>query len=182
MRAKRETIDDYYRTRAAQAAASLLVKHPVFFNSKQIACYFPMNKEFDSHPLITEIFHAKKMCCLPVLIDDSLQFVHFDKDDELKKNRYGIFEPVNKTRKIEPQQIDLVIAPLIAFDKAGHRLGTGGGYYDRTFAFLNHRNVKKKPFMLGLGFALQEVKELQVDPWDINLDAVLTEKEFILIR
>ena len=71
-----------------------------------------------------------------------------------------------------------MIAPLVAFDLQGHRLGTGGGYYDRTFAFL-HELAIRKPDMMGLAYAAQQAPQIPSDPWDITLNSVVTEQSII---
>ncbi len=122
------------------------------------------------------IWRDKKQCYLPVLdADKQLAFFRYDKRDPLKENQYGIPEPVNRDAQIAAVDLDLVILPLLAFDEHGNRLGTGGGYYDRTFSVL-HDKQQKKPFMLGVGYALQQADNLPADEWDIRLDGVLTEK------
>lgn len=116
---------------------------------------------------------------MPVLTPEkSLFFVYYEKGDALSANQYGIGEPENKSRIIPTHQLDLVIAPLVAFDAHGNRLGTGGGYYDRTFAFL-HENKRDKPSLLGLAYLTQSMKTLPLEPWDIPLDGVITEQAFI---
>ena len=89
-----------------------------------------------------------------------------------------ILEPQDKAKKILAEDLDLVITPLLAFDAKGHRLGTGGGYYDRSFAFL-YSNMKKKPLMIGLAYSFQAAECLPTDPWDIALDGVITEEKYI---
>jgi 5-formyltetrahydrofolate cyclo-ligase len=130
-----------------------------------------------SWTLIKLIWQQNKCCYLPILTKEkTLLFVRYSPGDELEPNRYGIPEPVNKIQQIAPQALDLVILPLLAFDNAGHRLGTGGGYYDRTFAFLNQnkKNNIKCPLLLGLAYASQQAIALPVDAWDIPLKACLT--------
>jgi 5-formyltetrahydrofolate cyclo-ligase len=178
-RAQRTAITKQYREEAAQAAVSLLQSFQPFLRSQKVACYFPVENEFDSRPLIDAILKLNKLCYLPVLDENQfLYFVQYGADDLLVPNRFNIPEPKNKERRIVPADLDLVITPLVAFDKQGNRLGTGGGYYDRTFAFL--REDKHSLFMLGVGFAIQEAQHLMPEPWDIKLNAVLTEKEIIL--
>lgn len=112
---------------------------------------------------------------MPVLTDvKSLHFVQFDAGDELQPNQHRIPEPVNHQHTIQPEKLDLVITPLVAFDLHGSRLGTGGGYYDRTFAFM-YTHPAKAPFLLGLGFAIQQCDAIPAEPWDIKLNGVLTE-------
>lgn len=104
--------------------------------------------------------------------------MRYDENDALQLNRYFIPEPVNILREIMSAQLDIVITPLVAFDLNGHRLGTGGGYYDRTFEFL-HKNNVKKPRIIGLAYSAQQAEFIPIDPWDIQMNGVLTEKEFI---
>lgn len=178
------SISSSFRTEAAHLAASRLVNLPSFKESKRIACYLANAQEFDTSPIIEAIWQAKKQCYVPVLCEENektLFFELYQYGDALHLNRYSILEPVNLTRKIAPEHLDLVILPLIAFDQLGHRLGTGGGYYDRTFAFL-HAHPYKKPIMMGLGYAAQQAESLPSDPWDILLECVLTECEYLACR
>lgn len=184
-----------YRREAALAAAKLWVNYPLFRQSVHMACYLSVKDEFDSSGVIEAIWQAKKYCYLPVLAkeEDSLFFVRYEFGDALHLNRYSILEPVNRSRTIPASMLDVVITPLIAFDLSGHRLGTGGGYYDRAFAFkrggtanLVHRDSEneadlKKPHLLGLAYAVQEAKELPFDPWDVLLEGVITERGIINI-
>jgi 5-formyltetrahydrofolate cyclo-ligase len=74
--------------------------------------------------------------------------------------------------------LDMLIVPLVGFDGRGRRLGMGGGFYDATLAFLRRRRIWKKPYLIGLAFECQRVTEIPSEPWDIRLNAILTEKEF----
>lgn len=93
----------------------------------------------------------------------------------MTSNRYGIPEPVD-AKPLHARQLDLLLMPLVGFDLAGRRLGMGGGYYDATLAFLRHRRHWRKPRLVGVAFECQRVETLPHDPWDMPLDAVLTEK------
>jgi 5-formyltetrahydrofolate cyclo-ligase len=91
-------------------------------------------------------------------------------------NRFGIPEPVVAQRQlIKPWALDMVFVPLVAFDNHGHRLGMGGGYYDRTFAFKLQRTYLTGPVMVGLAHNLQHRPSIASNPWDIPLDWVITE-------
>jgi len=151
----------------------LLSLQPAFINSNHIACYLPSKNEFDTQPIIDAIWQAEKICYLPVLSANSLSFVAYHPGDTLQANQYNIPEPVDQSAPLMADQLDLVILPLIAFDSMGHRLGTGGGYYDRTFAFLH--NAPNCPVMLGLAYDIQQAEGLPVDEWDVGLNAVITE-------
>lgn len=119
------------------------------------------------------IWRDKKRCYLPILQKDkTLKFVEYSEGGELKKNQYGIDEPICLDKQIVAVDLDLVIVPLLAYDAEGNRLGTGGGYYDRTFSF-RREATSKKPLLLGLGYAEQQAEHLPADEWDIRLDGVI---------
>lgn len=167
------------RKQAAKAAADILIQHPLFKTSRHIACYYSAKSEFDTKPLIEAIWEAGKVCYLPILTETkALHFVRYHRNDELQLNQYSIPEPVNTQQVIQTERLDLVLTPLTAFDRNGNRVGTGGGFYDRTFAFLFSKR-DKSPTILGVGYAMQECEEIQSDPWDMKLDGVLTESALI---
>jgi 5-formyltetrahydrofolate cyclo-ligase len=171
-----------YRQEAALAAAKYIVNLPLFKQSERIACTLSTKNEFETSPLIEAIWQAKKRCYVPIVQEKKespLHFARYQYGDALHHNRYSILEPVNSKEQLAPEAFDLVMVPLLGFDRQGHRLGMGGGYYDRTFAFL-HNQPSKKPQMIGLAYAAQEITALPFDAWDILLDGVLTEKEFIV--
>jgi len=180
IQAKRAGIPHEYREQAANQAANLFIHHPLFLQHERFACYFPYQDEFDSVPLIKAICQAQKKCYLPILTEEkTLEFVRYRDGDPLKLNRFSIPEPENLEQQIPADQLDVVLTPLIAFDPEGHRLGTGGGYYDRTFAFLAEKTTPK-PLLIGLAYQDQEIPLLPADCWDIPLDGIVTEKKIIV--
>jgi len=110
-----------------------------------------------------------------MLENKKLAFHEVKKDSELIQNAYHIFEPSLENKEIPLAAIDLFFLPLVAFDHQGHRLGLGGGYYDRTLENIKKINPQTK--IIGLAYSLQEVPMVPADPWDVCLDAILTEKE-----
>lgn len=179
----RAIIKPEVREKAAHQVAIIFSQQLMFQTSEHIGCYLAYKEEFDTVPLIETIWQAKKKCYLPVLTDNRerpLEFVRYTHGAELERNRFGILEPYDKVHSIAAQDLDLVIIPLIAFDNLGHRLGTGGGYYDRIFQFRGEQ--KSPPTLMGLAFAIQEADALPDDPWDIALDCILTEKGVRWIR
>lgn len=169
------------RKQAAHAAADILTRHELFHRSQHIACYFGFGDEFDTVPIMDAVWRAKKHCYLPVLTDENtLQFFAYEKGDALNPNRYSIQEPVNTFDEMPAANLDIVIVPLIAFDLQGHRLGTGGGYYDRTFSFIKNKSAHR-PFIMGLAYAAQQEESLPHDDWDVPLASVLTEQQLILL-
>ncbi len=182
IRAHRAKIDSTQRQTTALAATELFVHSALFDSANQIACYIATEQEFDTTPLIQAIWRAKKHCYLPVISSqqDSLHFVGYQENDPLYPNQYRILEPpIPAAGPIALETLDVVFVPLMAFDSHGHRLGSGGGFYDRTFAFLLSQSVKK-PVLIGLGYQTQQVEQLPHDVWDVPLQGILTEEQFIL--
>lgn len=174
-RAARCRLTMEFRQEAAHLALQHLIDHPLFQSSDHIACYFAMKEEMNVDVVINAIWQTNKICYLPYLqADNSLGFAQYKSGDNLIKNRYGILEPENQTANLAPQQLDLVIAPLVAFDNKGHRLGAGGGYYDKTFAFKKKTQLRK-PVILGFAYSAQQAEALPEEPWDVALDGVVTE-------
>lgn len=170
---------------AARAAALQRVRrHPRFRRARRVAGYFGSNGEIDPMPLLEEAARAGKRCYLPVLHpfkQGRLWFCRWQPGDALRLNRFGILEPVpRRAGLIAARRLDLVIVPLLGFDSDCHRLGMGGGYYDRSFAFLGILTHARRPFMLGLAHESQRVDQLMPQPWDITLDAIATDRHLYI--
>lgn len=138
----------------------------------RFAVYLANDGELDAAPIVERLLAAGKLVALPVIgASRRLAFHRYRPDATLALNRYGIPEPDSMTTsRIAPATLDVVLLPLVAFDTAGHRLGMGGGYYDATFA--NQHGALR----IGLAHALQRSADpLPQRPWDIPLDAVITE-------
>lgn len=119
---------------------------------------------------------------VPFQHDGALQFFTWDPDSAMQSNRLGIPEPVEtESTRIAPEKLDLVLAPLLAFDLHGHRLGMGGGYYDRTFAFLKS-GAHARPMLLGLAYEFQRLENIPQASWDVPLAGVVTECRSYLFR
>lgn len=150
-----------------------------FRHSHRIAFYLASRGEIDPNPLMALALKAGKQVYLPVLRNrpaKSLWFASYHPGDRLVRNRFNIPEPVlHSSRLVMPWSIDMVFVPLVAFDTSGSRLGMGGGYYDRTFAFKCRRSHWLGPRLIGLAHDFQRVEKLTRQAWDIPLDAVITE-------
>lgn len=167
----------------AQLAASMgacrqIVRHPRFLRSQRIAVYLANQGEVELHPLIDLCWRLNKAVYLPVLHpfkDRQLAFLRYQPGQPLALNRFGIPEPLADTINQCPTwTLDMVLTPLVGFDRYGHRLGMGGGYYDRTFAFTRQAGCFRTPLLLGVAHDCQEVDELCVAPWDIDMHGIVT--------
>ena len=157
--------------------------HPLLLKSRHIAGFLPADGEMDPTPLMHSLWELGKQIYLPVLVpfaDERLWFARFRPEDALVYNRYGIAEPLRR-HLIKASALDLVLTPLVAFDLQGHRIGMGGGFYDRRFAFLRHRNHWHKPRLLGIAYEFQKQDIIEANSWDIPLHAIVTEAAFYQI-
>ena len=138
--------------------------------------YLAVGGEVDCTEILERAVAAGREIYLPVLSGPALRFARYQPGDPLIPNRFGIGEPqLDAIHLRSGQQLDVVLTPLVAFDLRGNRLGMGGGFYDRSFAFLRWRAAWRKPRMIGLAHQFQCVESLRVAPWDIPLQSVITE-------
>lgn len=179
LRSKRRSLGEDEQARLSQAAVQKLIHHRVFLAADHIACYLPNDGELDLTYLISQAWTMGKSVYLPVLSihhRNHLHFLTYQPDDELILNRFGIPEPVMRRHNmIEIKRLDLVLMPLVGFDSTGNRLGMGGGFYDRSFAFLRRRQQWCKPRLIGAAYDCQEVGQLGSNSWDVPLSGVMTE-------
>lgn len=164
----------------SQKIFRLASNYKPFRQSQRIAFYYAMRGEMDSTPILQLALQAGKSTYLPILSHypaNRLWFAPYSHSKKFTINCFGIPEPRFKHRQlIKPWALDMVFVPLIAFDRMGHRIGMGGGYYDRTFAYRKLRSQLQGPKLIGLAHEFQLVSKLSTNPWDIPLDAVITEE------
>jgi 5-formyltetrahydrofolate cyclo-ligase len=179
LRTKRALLPPQEQALAAARLARLIASTSFFKSSRRLACYFPHDGEIDPRPLMRQAWIRKKCCYLPVLsrLQDSLWFARVLPNTRFRRNRFGIPEPVVEKRGLlRARSLDLILMPLVGFDLQGNRLGMGGGFYDRSLAFLRYRQYWKRPRLMGLAYDFQQVDILTADPWDIPMQAVVTDQ------
>jgi 5-formyltetrahydrofolate cyclo-ligase len=180
MRARRRALTRSEQTRAARRLAAQVNASRLYRVSHRIALYLPNDGEIDPRLLIERIWSAHKRCYLPILSrlkHDRLWFAPYRPETALAPNRFGIPEPLVPARAwVRAAELDLILMPLVAFDGAGNRLGMGGGFYDKSLAFLRGRGRWHKPQLLGLAHDFQRVERLATFDWDVPLQAVVTDR------
>ena len=181
LRQRRRALSLFQQNRAAERLAVQILRRPEFVSANTIAVYVAADGEIDSVPLIAAAWRSGKRVYLPVLrAGNRLRFAEYKPGAGLRRNRLGIPEPAIKHFR-DPTRLDLVLMPLVAFDRRGGRLGMGGGFYDRTFAFLLAA-AKRRPALVGLAHAFQETEALPVEAWDVPMTAVVTDRGWIKVK
>jgi len=174
LRGRRRTLAQDVPSAAEDAAALLPANRlPPF---QVVSGYHPIGDELDPRPLMARFRELGASLALPVTLDRETPLVFRLLTQEAEPDAFGIPAPPPTAPEVMP---DLVIAPLLAFDRRGGRLGQGGGHYDRTLANLR---AAKAVFVLGLGYAGQEVERVPMGPLDQRLDAILTEIGYSEVR
>jgi 5-formyltetrahydrofolate cyclo-ligase len=180
LRERRRALTPAEQTRAAEALAAQLLGSRLTRASRRIALYLPNDGEIDPQPVMAQLRAMHKICCLPILSrlrHDRLWFAPYTDKTPLAVNRFGIPEPATAPRHwLRAQELDLILMPLVAFDTDGNRLGMGGGFYDKSLAFLRTRAHWHKPHLVGLAHDFQRVDKIEPCAWDVPLQAVVTDR------
>lgn len=181
MRQARNTLTPARQRAAGERLARVLNGHPLLWHCRRIGLYLPQDGELDPRPLADRLARRNKQLFLPAINPvrhggKLLEFVRWQPGTSLlRPNRFGIPEPAGC--RTPAWSLDLVLLPLVAFDRQGNRLGMGGGFYDRSFA--TRRSKPRRPLLVGLAHAFQEVAELPVAEHDVALDGIATDAELI---
>ncbi|MGA8651624.1 MAG: 5-formyltetrahydrofolate cyclo-ligase [Xanthobacteraceae bacterium] len=177
MQARRDALPPDARAAAAETIAMRPLPVPISAGAI-VSGFMPMKSEINPLPLMKTLAEAGAQLALPVTGSRGKPLVMraWSFGEPLASGVWGIRQPKPDAAEVEP---DIVLVPLLAFDRAGRRLGYGGGYYDLTLAGLRAR---KAVVAIGLAYAAQEIADVPATPRDAGLDLVLTEHEVIDLR
>lgn len=167
--AARALLDHEERAEASRRAADHFFDGIVLGPADIVAAYWRIRDELDCQPILVRLMDGNHTVVLPVVTgpDEPLELRVWEQGASLYEAGFGTLAPSELAPRAEP---DIVIMPLLGFDSHGTRLGYGGGYYDRTLA-----RMTKKPRLVGLAYAAQELDHIPRDSHDVPLDAVVTE-------
>lgn len=181
MRDQRRALPANARIDAARGVASQLEHVPKLLRELRIGAYWAVRGELPLSHALSAMYRRGQIVFLPVLAsDEQLRFSPWLPGEPLAANRFGIPEPEkNGASVIDAHGLDVVLVPLLAFDRRGHRLGSGGGWYDRSFAFLENCPRPAKTVLVGVGYSFQELPMLEVKSHDVRMDYIATEHELI---
>ena len=186
LRKARRALTPSEQRKAAQGLYRQLAQHPLFRRAKHISLYLPTDGEIDPRLLLRAAQRRGKATYLPVLSAwprTKMVFQRVRPGEKLRPNRFRILEPrVNIGQQRKVWALDLVLLPLVGFDDAGGRLGMGGGFYDRSLAYLARRQSWRKPTLLGLAHECQKVGTLTQASWDVPLAGTVTDKQWYIAQ
>ncbi|NNA44429.1 5-formyltetrahydrofolate cyclo-ligase [Pseudomonas lactis] len=186
LRKARRALTPSEQRQAAHGLYRQLAQHPLFRRAKHISLYLPTDGEIDPRLLLRAAQRRGKATYLPVLSAwprTKMVFQRVRPGDKLLPNRFRILEPrVNARRQRQVWALDLVLLPLVGFDDVGGRLGMGGGFYDRSLAYLARRQSWRKPTLLGLAHECQKVERLAQASWDVPLAGTVTDKQWYVAQ
>ena len=180
LRKARRALTPSQQRQAARGLYKQLAQQPLFRRARHISLYLPTDGEIDPRLLLRAAQRRGKATYLPVLSAwprTKMVFQRIRPGEKLKPNRFRILEPrANLARQRKIWALDLVLLPLVGFDDVGGRLGMGGGFYDRSLAYLARRKDWRKPTLLGLAHECQKVERLAQASWDVPLQGTVTDK------
>lgn len=180
LRQRRRQLTPLEQRRAARDLYRQLSHHPLFRRARHVALYLANDGEIDPALLLREAQRRGKATYLPVLNPwprTRMVFQRLRKGEKLRPNRFGIPEPhFCRARQRKAWTLDLICLPLVGFDERGGRLGMGGGFYDRSLAYLDLRKNWHKPTLMGMAHQCQQVDHLALASWDVPLQATVTDR------
>ncbi|MGC5699336.1 5-formyltetrahydrofolate cyclo-ligase [Pseudomonas sp. NFXW11] len=186
LRKARRALTPAQQRQAANGLYRQLTHNPVFRRARHLSLYLPTDGEIDPCLLLRAAQRRGKVTYLPVLSAwprTKMVFQRIRPGEKLRPNRFRILEPrINPARQRQVWALDLVLLPLVGFDEQGGRLGMGGGFYDRSLAYLARRKSWRKPKLLGLAHECQKVGKLDQASWDVPLHGTVTDQGWYFAR
>lgn len=184
LRQQRQKLSWQQQKQHETLACQHLLSSPYLEKAKKVAVFLSQDGELGTRSVIEALWQQSQIeLYLPALETQPnwhMGFSPYRKDSKMQNNRFNIPEPdVSFEQHQSGEEMDLVLMPLVGFDLKGNRLGMGGGFYDRTFEFKLKKPQLKKPLLIGWAHACQQVEQLPNEPWDVPLDAIITENGLI---
>jgi 5-formyltetrahydrofolate cyclo-ligase len=168
---RRDATDPAFREQASTAIAAHAAPLFAALAPRRVAAYVAMRSEADPRPIVEAAHRLGAEIALPVIAPGAkLVFRRYEPGHALVPGGFGTMVPVEDAPLLDP---DLIIVPVVGFDRAGTRLGYGKGHYDRTIAALRAHGLR--PPLIGIAFAVQEVDTIAHEPHDVRLDLIVTE-------
>ena len=184
LRELRRSLDPVARSAAERAIRTTLERLGVFRRGAHVALYLPIPGEVDLRPCLEVARRCGAHIYVPRIAsrrNRRMLFAPWRAGAALRANAFGILEPGHAGDARPVVGLDVVVLPLVGFDAQGNRLGMGAGYYDRALRRrLDARRAWRRPRLVGVAFACQELPVIPASPWDVPLDLVITERRVIV--
>ena len=178
LRARRAGLDESDQGAASVAVTARLARIPVLRSAKVVSGYRGVRGEIDIDESLILLEEAGVLVTVPRVVGEHLEFLPWGPEMATVRGSFGIREPLDGN-PVPMSRHDVVLAPLVAFDEHGSRLGQGGGYYDRTLGAIA---PEFRPIMIGIAHSFQQVDHVPAESWDVPLDAIVTEDEVVEFR
>jgi len=172
MRERRKALSPASYAEKSRAIRLKLENLPEFMEADKILVYLSTKQEVDTHELVQDCLDNEQVVYAPKIVGDKLVICPVKNWDELKKGTFGILEPCEIIDPEHPNEMDFILVPGVAFDRKGHRLGYGKGFYDKMLKGVEGHIV-------GLAFQEQMVKEIPKEAHDIPMDIIITDQSII---
>lgn len=178
LRTRRAGLDECDQRAASVAVIARLARLPILQSAEVVSGYRGVRGEIDIDGSLRILEQAGALVTVPRVVGEHLEFLPWSPEIKTVRGSFGIREPVHG-KPVPMVRHDVVLAPLVAFDERGHRLGQGGGYYDRMLGSIA---PEFRPILIGIAHAFQQVDHVPSESWDVPLDAIVTEDEVVEFR
>jgi len=183
IRSERQALNITQRLLLAENCKQHFAGFELLSDANNIAIYCDSDGEVPTRSIMEFLWSSGKNVFVPVINDgEYMDFVPLNQDEDLTCGKFDISTPAQKKAPVNPETLELIIAPLVAFDEEGNRLGRGGGYYDRFMQSYGKPEKKggyNNPAFLGLAYSFQQTLKVPHADWDRRLDAVITDRKLI---
>ena len=180
MRTRRLKLPAHERIALAKRIAAHVHRSHLLRPGKKIAAYLAVRGEVDLQPVIEAALRMKCHIYVPRVLSMhrcTMQFVRLYSLDDVASGAFNIHEPRAANREVVSAiELDTVLMPVVSFDIRGTRLGMGAGFYDRAFSRLARFTAWRRPRLIGIAYDFQRVDALRRHPWDVPLDAAITDR------
>lgn len=170
IRAQERELSPRYQEQSAAAIASLVCALPDYLDANTVFCFAGTAREIDTRGILSDALAKGKRLCLPLCMAEPgiMELRAVESLDQLIQGAYGILEPARECPRLMPDEVDFAVLPCLSCSRAGHRLGQGGGYYDRFLA-----SYRGSAVLLCREQLLRE--DIPVEPHDMPVPWVVTE-------
>lgn len=183
LRARRQNLSEIQQRQAARNLYKNLAQQPMFQRARRIAVYLANDGEISPQELMQTAMEQGRQVYVPVLAPwphHAMVLQRVSEQTCWEANRFGIQQPKWDTaEQAFVWSLDMLCMPLVGFDAEGGRLGMGGGFYDRMLAPLLEHSAMRRPYLVGLAHACQQVEHIPAQQWDVPLDLVATDTDII---